>query len=214
MKTKTIDLKGKAYAQVKDRLKEFLEANPSGKHESSYETQADGSTVFTVWLWKDKAELLDLIKAGIANKEVLRASADGNGNAKGEAGKKEKDFEKLETIALGRALANIGYLSSGEIASSEEMEEFQAHQAQKKEEMLFASQEKLEECEGLDELKTAWAALPVEAKAALADLKEKMKVKLTPKPKSVTKRTAISPVIGADEIANFNRRQDSEAEAA
>ncbi len=34
-----------------------------------------------------------------------------------------KAFEKLETIAIGRALSFAGYLASGEIASAEEMED-------------------------------------------------------------------------------------------
>jgi hypothetical protein len=36
----------------------------------------------------------------------------------------EKALEKLESIAVGRALAFAGYLASGEIATAEEMERF------------------------------------------------------------------------------------------
>jgi uncharacterized protein YkuJ len=117
------------YAKVAERLKLFREDNPHGKQESAYEFDVDGSMVFTVWLWKDKADLLDLMKSGMTDKDALRSSADANGNAKGVIGGKEKDFEKLESIALGRALANLGYLASGEIASSEEMEEFEKFRA-------------------------------------------------------------------------------------
>ena len=46
-----------------------------------------------------------------------------SGHALGKVGG-EKAFEKLETIAVGRALAFAGYLASGEIASFEEMQEF------------------------------------------------------------------------------------------
>src|SRR4051812_46266309 len=136
----TIDLgKGIEYAKVAERLKLWREENPRSKHESAYEVDVDGSMVFTVWLWKDKTDLLDLIKAGTSDKEVLRSSADANGNAKGQIGGKEKDFETLETIALGRALANLGYLASGEIASSEEMEEFQRYQDDKKQAAIDAA---------------------------------------------------------------------------
>jgi len=38
--------------------------------------------------------------------------------------KSNKDFEKQETIAVGRALAFAGFLSDGEVASYEEMEDF------------------------------------------------------------------------------------------
>lgn len=184
---KTMDLSGKQYAQVKDRLKEFLEANPSGKHESAYETHTDGSVVFTVWLWKDKADLLDLIKAGITQKDALRASADGNGNAKGETGKKVKDFEKLETIALGRALANVGYLSSGEIASSEEMEAFEEYKQTQKEEALLEWTGRLTDATTLEELAARWAEVPGEIKKELLETKNDMKTRLSTPPPQVKK---------------------------
>lgn len=46
------------------------------------------------------------------------------GTSLGKAGT-EKALEKLETIAVGRALAFAGYLSDGEIASSEEMTKYE-----------------------------------------------------------------------------------------
>lgn len=132
---------GADYAKVAERLKLFREDNKNSKHESAYETDVDGSLVFTVWLWKDKADLMELMKSGITDKEALRSSADANGNARSSGDRKAtKDFEKLESIALGRALANLGYLASGEIASSEEMEEFEKF---KKEQLEEASKELL-----------------------------------------------------------------------
>jgi hypothetical protein len=122
---------GAIYAKVAERLKLFREDNPKGKQESAFEPDVDGSMVFTVWLWKDKTDLIDLMKAGVTDKDVLHSSADANGNAKGQLGGKEKDFEKLESVALGRALAMLGYLASGEIASSEEMEQFEDYKEQK-----------------------------------------------------------------------------------
>lgn len=145
-RAQTMQLSGNEYAKVAERLKIFREENPKGKHESAYDVDVDGTIVFTVWLWKDKTDLLDLMKAGITDKDALRSSADANGTAKSNAPmvadqnssqankvQKTKDFEKLESVALGRALANLGYLASGEIASSEEMEafaEFKQHQAE------------------------------------------------------------------------------------
>ena len=38
-------------------------------------------------------------------------------------GGRQKQFEKQETIAVGRALAFAGYLASGDIATAEEMAE-------------------------------------------------------------------------------------------
>lgn len=125
---------GAIYAKVAERLKLFREDNPKGKQESAFEPDVDGSMVFTVWLWKDKTDLIDLMKAGVTDKETLHSSADANGNAKGKLGGKEKDFEKLESVALGRALAMLGYLASGEIASFEEMEQFEEYKDQKAQE--------------------------------------------------------------------------------
>jgi hypothetical protein len=50
-------------------------------------------------------------------------SADATGHSYGKT-TDEKAFEKLETVAVGRALALLGYLNNGDIATSEEMEEF------------------------------------------------------------------------------------------
>lgn len=140
------------YAKVAERLKLFREDNPHGKQESAYEVDVDGSLVFTVWLWKNKEDLLGLMKAGITDKDALRSSADANGNAKGIIGGKEKDFEKLESIALGRALANLGYLASGEIASFEEIEEFNRY---KKEQELAITDtiERMKDAKTIEEVR-------------------------------------------------------------
>ena len=143
MKVQTTKIGGGAdYAKVADRLKIFKEENPKSKQESIF-IEKDGVVIFTTFLWKDKTDLLDLMKSGVIDKDVLQSSSDSNGTAKSE-GKGKKDFEKLETIALGRALANLGYLASGEIASSEEMEEFNDYKEQQRIEKM---QELIEEAE-------------------------------------------------------------------
>ena len=163
--TKTIAFgQVKKYARVADRLMEFRNANPNGLIETTPTITGD-TIVFKTRIVKDKSD---------AN------SAEATGHAMGD-NKGVKAFEKLESISVGRALALLGYAADGEIASSEEMEEFDDWKKQQYEEMLFASQEKLEGCGSLEELKVAWAELPVEAKIALAELKETMKTKLTAK---------------------------------
>lgn len=124
IKAPTMSLKGNNYAKVAERLKLFREDYPAGKIETVFEQDADGSTVFNTYIWKDKQDLMQLMTSGVVDSRILRSSADANGSARGVLGSKEKDFEKLETVATGRALAMLGYLASGEIASSEEMEEF------------------------------------------------------------------------------------------
>lgn len=171
--TKTIDLKGKKYAEVKERVKEFRADNPRGSIKTTPEFMPDGQIHFTAYILKDKAE---------------ESSADATGHSFG-ANKGEKAFEKLETIAVGRALALLGYASDGEIASSEEMEEYEDYQQEKFQEAVLAIRERLEDSKNLEELKSTWADIPMsEAKQheSILDLKEELKVKLTPKIRTKT----------------------------
>lgn len=161
-KTKTIDLKGKQYAQVKDRLQEFRKANPAALIETLPTFQEDGVVLFKARILTDKAN---------------PNSAEASGHAFGNVGKGEKSFEKLETIAVGRALALLGYASDGEIASSEEMEEFLAQKEEKRKELILSATEKLTATKTLASLSKVWAALPVEAKTELAKLKDELKAR-------------------------------------
>lgn len=162
-KTKTIQLQGKDYAQVKDRLQEFRTKNPNGLIDTTPTIQPDGQILFKARILTDKAN---------------QSSAEATGHAMGE-NKGTKAFEKLETIAVGRALALLGYGSDGEIASSEEMEEFEEYKKNKLVELLFESQEKLQSCATIEELSDVWASLPVEAKNSLTQIKDDMKIRLT-----------------------------------
>jgi len=163
MATKTIAFgQVKKYARVADRLMEFRTANPNGLIETTPTITGD-TIIFKTRIVKDKSDT---------------SSAEATGHAMGE-NNGIKAFEKLESVSVGRALALLGYASDGEIASSEEMEEFEDYKKQKTEEMLFAGQEKLEGCQSLEELKTAFSELSIEAKTALTELKDSMKAKLT-----------------------------------
>ena len=168
MKTKTIDLKGKEYAQVKDRLQEFRKANANGLIETKPMLQEDGSIIFSARILADKTD---------------EHSAEATGHAFGKSNA-DKSFEKLETIAVGRALALLGYASNGEIASTEEMEEFEQFKAKKQEEMILMSKDRIDDCKNLKELQTVWAELPVEAKKALEELKNEKKASFTKKTKA------------------------------
>lgn len=170
---------GADYAKVAERLRLFREQHPHGKQESAYEVDVDGSVVFTVWLWKDKSDLIELLKSGVTDREALRASADANGNAKGSLNGKEKDFEKLETIALGRALGMLGFSASGEIASSEEMEEFEKYQRLQHLESIEQALMAMELSTTLDELKEAFRASKLMQDPTVIAAKDKLKAKLT-----------------------------------
>lgn len=107
-KVATINLKGNEYATVPTRLKQFREDNPRSSVITKPAFQENGSVVFTATIIKDKAD---------------EHSAEATGHSYGEINS-DKAFEKLETIATGRALALLGYLNNGQVATTEEMEEF------------------------------------------------------------------------------------------
>ena len=197
---------GADYAKVAERLKLFRSDFPHSKHESAYEVDVDGSLVFTVWLWRDKKDLLDLMKAGITDKDALRSSADANGNAKSTLESKEKkDFEKLESIALGRALANLGYLGSGEIASFEVMEEFERFKQLQREAEVKDAIKSLDAATNLDELKKAFVATGMMENSLVVAAKDKRKSELskvepaaTPKPTAAAKTPPQKPAAPTD----------------
>jgi len=138
-KIKTISLQGKDYAQVKDRMNEFREDNVRGLIETIPTFLPDNIIMFKARILKDKAD---------------ETSAEATGHAMG-ANKGLKAFEKLETIAVGRALALLGYGSDGAIASSEEMEEFESFLVEKK----LKAIDDMQKCKTLDELKTFFTSL-------------------------------------------------------
>ena len=159
-KTKTISLQGKDYAQVKDRLKEFRQDCPNGSISTEPKIE-NGVIIFKAYIRKDKSD---------------EKSADATGHAMGE-NKGAKAFEKLETIAVGRALALLGYAQDGDIASGEEMEEFNAYKESKMVEAVFEATEKLNAAKDLAELGSIWSALPVEIKKEVESIKNQVKAK-------------------------------------
>jgi hypothetical protein len=105
---KTINLKGKEYAPVSARVEQFHKDYGSGSI-TTETTFSEGHVI---------------VKATI----TFSASHDAptrtfTGHSYGKVGT-EKAFEKLETTAVGRALAFAGYLAGGEIASYDEIESF------------------------------------------------------------------------------------------
>ena len=110
MKVQTTKIGGGAdYAKVADRIKQFWADNPKGMIKTAHKIEGE-YIIFTTEINADQSN------------EFSRKA---NGSAMEKLIGKIKTFEKTESISVGRALALIGYLASGEIASSEEMEEFQ-----------------------------------------------------------------------------------------
>lgn len=121
MTVQTINLKGNEYATVPQRLKQFREDNPRSSVTTKPEIQADGTIVFTARIVKDKGD---------------KNSADATGHSYGK-NSGDKAFEKLETVAVGRALALLGYLNNGQIATTEEMEEFEEYRQENYEQAVL-----------------------------------------------------------------------------
>lgn len=163
-KVNTIRIGQFDYAKVSDRLKEFREENPRGSIETKPFIQEDGTVMFRAHIIKDSGA-------------ESSASATGHALSTEVQGKKEKVFEKVETIAVGRALALLGYGADGEIASSEEMEEFEAHKREKFEKEVNDYAKKLKSTKTLQELQDGWGILPVEVKKELESLKTELKQK-------------------------------------
>lgn len=163
-KVATINLSGKNYAQVKDRIKEFRTDCPNGLIETTPTFTEDG-IMFKARIVKDK-------------NNPASAEATGHSFATASKNQKEKQFEKQESIAVGRALALLGYASDGEIASSEEMEEFLADKEEKRAEAIMEVTEAIGNCANLEELKTLWSALSGEMKVAVKNAQEAKKLEL------------------------------------
>lgn len=125
------------YSKVADRIKEFRQDCPFGDIKTSIEIK--GEYIF-------------------ANTEIIKdnsviASAKATGHAVAKVTGYDKEFEKLETLSVGRALAFLGYGASGEIASSEEMEEFMEFKKTQKEEIVFDLMAKVDEITNLEDLR-------------------------------------------------------------
>ncbi len=156
------------YAKVADRLKEFRQDNPRSKTATQYKILDDGTVIFKAYVWKDKTDFIDILKVSGAEAAMLSADADGTAKS-GDNG--EKSFEKLETIAVGRALALLGYAGTGEIASSEEMEAFEAYKLEK----LEAAIETIKTATKRDEFQKVMSSLNAEQQKQITPIiKERM----------------------------------------
>lgn len=148
------------YSKVVDRLAEFRKDNPRGRIETT-PTIADDTLMFKAYILKDKAD---------------KNSADATGHAMAKYEGTEKQFEKLETIAVGRALAMLGYGASGEVASFEEMEEFTQYRDQKIEELI----EQLNQCKTIPELRERFMSLgSYMAESRIIEAKDRRKGELS-----------------------------------
>lgn len=148
------------YAKVVDRLKQFREENPRGLIDTSPEI-INQTIIFKTRILKDKAD---------------SNSAEATGHALGNIDGSEKQFEKLETISVGRALALLGYSVGGEIASDEEMEEYNKW----KDNQVEDATDKMAKAKDLTSLKKIFMSLgSLMSDSRIIEAKDKRKVELS-----------------------------------
>lgn len=138
----SIKLGNKMYELVPDRLKKFREENPKASIDTEPTYNADGSITFKATIIRDQSDEYSARSTG--NARYIEAEL-----------KEKKAFEKLETISIGRALANIGYLNDGQIASTEELMEFNDYKQNKTDEAV----DTISSIDNLDTLKTYFLSL-------------------------------------------------------
>lgn len=169
---KSMKFGDKEYRFVPDRIKQFREQNPRGGIDTNPTYNADGSITFKAVITTDNGDPSAAVGTGTA-----RYSA--------EELKKPKAFEKLETISVGRALAILGYLNDGQVASTEEMQEFYDYRDQQHAEAVQNAIEAMGSAKTLDELKDAFIASELmfddKVIAAKDDFKSKLGTPPAPK---------------------------------
>lgn len=141
-KAQTMKLGTADYAKVSERVKLFREECPQGSIETVGDIK-DGYIIFRTTVIKDLSNEFSARATGTAMQKV-----DG----------KQKEFEKTETISVGRALAMLGYLASGDVASSEEMEEFIDFKEAKRIEDELLYKEEIDNIETLEALQEYYFA--------------------------------------------------------
>jgi hypothetical protein len=183
VKTTVIEKKTKSgsikinYAKVVDRLNVFREENPRSKIHTEI-SRSDKGIVVRAFIWKDKTDFVELLAKNVA-KDIALLSCDATGTAE-YAKDDEKKVEKLETIAVGRGLALLGYAASGEVATSEEMEEFEEWKANILIEAIESACNALQECKTMADLQKTYLALEpaIRAEKKVVSIKDEMKGKL------------------------------------
>lgn len=155
----------KDYALVPERLKVFRETNPRADVATEPIYQADGSLIFKATIIADLSDDTSARATGHAKYSVNELN-------------KPKSFEKLETVATGRALAMLGYLNDGQVATTEEMEEFESYKVEAHAKALAEATRALRYAKTIKDLAKTWNTLPATVKAQLTIIKDDCKNKL------------------------------------
>lgn len=173
------------YAKVTDRLEAFRTNHPNSKILTSYKNE-NNKVVFKAFLWRDKTEVIQSLANGIS-KDLIYLTADAEATAQ-KTITNDKDFEKLETMAIGRALSNLGYSSTGKIAEhkTNELDKYKDELYQKAVDNAISD---LQICKTLVELKETYQALnPVlRTDKTIKVITEETKKRLDTEPTKISK---------------------------
>ena len=146
---KTVNIKGKEYVEVNERIKHF-------RNSDAYKD------------WSLTSEIVSL-EDGVCVIKATIANADGVVKATGLAYEKEDSsfinktsyIENCETSAWGRALGNLGIGIDASVASAEEVGNAILNQDEKKPQIDFAKvREQIAEARSKNDLETIWNDLP------------------------------------------------------
>ena len=105
---KTTDVKGKAYAEVNQRIKAFRMVYPMGTIKTELISNENGVCIFKACVW--------------ANNETMLASGTAYEKENSSFINKTSYIENCETSAVGRALGMAGFGIDTSIASAEEVQ--------------------------------------------------------------------------------------------
>jgi len=106
-KLKSIDVKGKGYVQVNERVKGFRELCPNGRIETDIVDLTDGVVTMKAYVYDEEGKLL---ATGYAQEKETSSYIN-----------KTSFIENCETSAVGRALGWCGIGVDGSMASAEEV---------------------------------------------------------------------------------------------
>lgn len=119
-KLKAIDVKGKGYVQVNERVKGFRELFPNGRIECDIVDLTDGVVTMKAYVYNEDGVLL---ATGYAQEKESSSYIN-----------KTSFIENAETSAIGRALGWVGIGVDGSIASADELANAITNQKEIKEE--------------------------------------------------------------------------------
>ena len=126
---KTVDIKGKDYAQVNDRVKAFRELCPNGAITTDILDMADGVVTMKATVYDEEGNILG---TGLAQEKESSNFIN-----------KTSYIENCETSAVGRALGFAGIGVDGSMCSAEELVNAITNQNKKPDKITKVEQEVL-----------------------------------------------------------------------